>query len=184
MASGCRKRAEQAAQGVAEVGQHAAGAAAGRGEDVDARRVVDEGQARLLDRFVQRVRMRDFLNLAPQPGQQTLLIVGERQPAQGARALRLQRARHAVKLVARQPFRQLIQAAPAIIDHRLQRQRIVIVAAQRHLRRTAARHLSRVRIGIEIQKTQQRQLAQIAEAIEEIGSATPSAPCGQTSPGR
>ena len=86
---------EQAAHGVAEVGQETAAAAAGAGDDVDARHIVAQGQARLADRLVDRVGMAGRLDFAAQPGDQPQVVVGERQPAQGPRSLRLERARQA-----------------------------------------------------------------------------------------
>ncbi len=41
-----------------------------------------------------------------EPGQQPLVIVHKGQAAQGARTLRLQRTRHGIELLTRQPFRQ------------------------------------------------------------------------------
>src|SRR5256885_9044142 len=55
------------------------------------------------DRFVDGLGARDVLQVAPQPGDEPLLVLGECQPAQRPRALRLQRARHGVELLARQP---------------------------------------------------------------------------------
>ena len=108
-----------------------------------------------------------FLDLTLEPGQHPLLIVGKGQSSQGSNALRLQRAWQGVQLLAWQPFAEQFEIPPTIIADRLQRQMIELAPGQRDFLSPAYGGLGRVRIGIDAQESQERQLVQIAEAVQE-----------------
>ena len=164
---GMPELAEEPAHRVAQVGDHAAGPAAGGRENVDARRRVAEGEAGRGHRFVDAVGVRDFLDLAAKAGQEPLLVVGERESTEGPAPLRLQRSRHRIKLFARQPLVEVVEVASAIVADRLQRQVQEVVPSERDLRRSLDSLVDRVRIGVDRHKAEQRNLREIAESIEE-----------------
>ena len=167
LAIGMPQLIEQSTDGIAQVGQHAAGTAPGRTDDVDARIAVAQGESRLRNRLINVVRIGRFLDLALEPGQQPLLIVGKGQSSQSTIALRLQRTGQSVQLLARQPFAEHFEIAPAIIADRLQRQMIELATGQGDVAGVSRNGKLSVRIGIDAQESQERQLVQVAEAIQE-----------------
>ena len=67
-------------------------------------------------------------DLRPEDGVLYAEIWRKGEPTQRPRTLRLQRTGHGVQLFTRQPFAELLQAAAAIVHHRLERHRIDFIA--------------------------------------------------------
>ena len=143
---------QQAPQAVAQVHQETAAAASCCSNHVDTRHTIAQGQAGLTHRLVERVGVRDLLHLAAQAGHEAHVVIDKGQAAEGAYALGLQRAWDRVELFARQPFTQMVEHAPAILAHDLQRHVINLAAAQGHLGSAAYRFLHGRRIRIDVEK--------------------------------
>src|SRR5205807_4666640 len=113
-----------------------------------------------------------------QARQQAEVIIHKGEPPQGTRPSRLQGARHRVKLLARQPIIQMIEHAPPIVAHDLEWQMVDLIPQEGDFRRPAQCPLQRFGIGIDIEKSQERKLAQIAQMIKKaaakLAQGTPS----------
>ena len=71
---------------------------------------------------------------------------------------------------ARQPFEQVVEHPPAVVRYRLQRQREDFGGRERDFARAGGGLLYGVRVGVEVEVAERRDMLEVAEAVEQAAA--------------